>query len=204
MTRTTAIGTAALVVMLGCGLAGAETFEQAATAKGYTYASTDNINVWAYDAADPGGTKMPGDVTSLAGVENYTACSGIIASHNQITSIATNQFAGMSNVTDLFLDSNQIAGIEPGDLAGLSSLEGLYLADNQIADIDSIRYLVELTHLHLSRNEIVDIEPLVGNKGLGKGDNVSIHENSLNCSDPQTLEYIDILEQRGVELLHDC
>ena len=161
MTRTTAIGTAALVVMLGCGLAGAETFEQAATAKGYTYASTDNINVWAYDAADPGATKMPGDVTSLAGVENYTACSGIIASHNQITSIATNQFAGMSNVTELFLGSNQIAGIEPGDLAGLSSLEGLYLSDNQIADIEATSFsgLGGLTYLSLSRNQIASIEP---------------------------------------------
>jgi hypothetical protein len=45
---------------------------------------------------------------------------------------------------------------------------------------------------------------LVDNTGLDSEDYVYITENSLDCEDPETLSDIEILEERGVDLDHDC
>ena len=58
--------------------------------------------------------------------------------------------------------------------------------------------------LDLSTNQIGDIEPLVNNPGIGDGDIVHFYQNTLDCSDIETLSQIETLEARGVDTDHDC
>ena len=88
-------------------------------------------------------------------------------------------------------------------LNNLTSLTVLQLAGNGISDIDSLSNMNGLTFLMLSDNEISDIGPLVDNLGLDDGDHVRMWYNSLEC-DKEDLNDISILEDRGVELDHDC
>jgi hypothetical protein len=56
----------------------------------------------------------------------------------------------------------------------------------------------------LDSNQISDISPLVDNPGIETDDDVDITNNQLDCEDPDTLEAIQTLEDRGVLLEHDC
>jgi hypothetical protein len=150
----------ACVVAIAAGLVGsapADTFEQAAAARGYSYASTGYVDVTGFDSADPTSSliKHPGDVTSLTGVDNYKLVSHIIARTNQITSIAANQFAGMSNLTYLDLGDNQITSVEWGDFSGLPALNELRLDGNQITSIGASAFggLSNLAELRIGRRQ---------------------------------------------------
>jgi len=44
----------------------------------------------------------------------------------------------------------------------------------------------------------------VDNSSIDDGDSVRIDGNPLDCDDAATLRYIATLEERGVDLSHDC
>ena len=50
----------------------------------------------------------------------------------------------------------------------------------------------------------VKAKPLVDNPGVGNGDSVNVYNNSLDCDDADTLEAIETLLDRGVELDQHC
>ena len=73
---------------------------------------------------------------------------------NQLSSIESGAFSGLTNLTELYLDDNQISSIESGAFSGLTNLEVLDLEHNQISSIESGAFsgLTNLRELNLSDN----------------------------------------------------
>ena len=92
---------------------------------------------------------------------------------------------------------------EIGPLSDLTSLDTLLLSDNQISEIGPLSTLTSLISLDLNQNQINDISPLVDNLGIDLGDWVRIMNNALEC-DEEDLDDITTLEERDVNLEHDC
>jgi len=80
--------------------------------------------------------------------------------NNEITSIESWTFNGLSNLKTLSLTFNQIVSIENGDFNGLPNLEALYIYNNQIASIESWDFngLSNLLFLSIDWNKITSIE----------------------------------------------
>jgi hypothetical protein len=119
----------------------------ATVASGQDYSFGD----WARDQGYSSGDVMPSEVDaacwpscspaidSLDGIGEFdwTPTYGLSLDHNQISSIESGAFSGLTNLTDLNLYRNQIASIESGDFSGLTNLTILSLKGNQIASIES-------------------------------------------------------------------
>ncbi len=130
---------------------------------------------------------------------------------NDITNV--DALSGLVNLEWLFLSYNQIEDIT--GLANLTSLTDLCLGIphwhydfefqcNLVTDLSPLIGLVELETLSLNGNAIIDIGALVLNKGFGAGDTIYLRNNDLDCKDPVTLDYLEILEGRVYKLYHDC
>lgn len=79
-----------------------------------------------------------------------------------------------------------------------TNLTELNLTSNRIVDITLLTGLTKLTRLFLGGNNISDIEPLVANTGLGRGDEVDLRENALSTLSRNT--HIPALQSRGVNV----
>ena len=192
----TIFAVAGLVLALAPAAEAAVTFEEAATAKHYTYASSGTITVASFDSANPTGGKLLGDVTSLTGVENYTACTYLRLDNNQISSIESGAFTGLSVLETLSLYNNQITSIASGDFTGLSALTRLYLARNQITSIESGAFtgLSALTRLDLYRNQITSIES--GNfTGLSALTSLDLDNNQITSIESGDFTGLSALEE---------
>ena len=104
------------------------------------------------------------------------------------------------NLTYLSLNDNNITAISA--LSGLTGLTQLSLGRNNIADISALSGLTNLTVLILESNRISDLSPLAANKGLDKGDRVSLDHNPLDIASSST--EIPLLRARGVNVSFDA
>jgi Leucine-rich repeat (LRR) protein len=66
--------------------------------------------------------------------------------------------AGLTNLTNLYLNENQISDISP--LAGLTNLEALGLNSNQVSDVSVLTHLTKLYELDLRANRISDVSSI--------------------------------------------
>ena len=93
-----------------------------------------------------------------------TDASGRVASlwlnENKLSGPVPSELAGLTNLTQLWLDYNSITDISP--LAGLTNLTHLSLSDNSITDLSPLAGLTNLTQLWLDYNIITDLSPLAG------------------------------------------
>jgi Leucine-rich repeat (LRR) protein len=85
--------------------------------------------------------------------------------------------AGLTDLTDLWLDNNRIADITP--IAGLTQLANLGLGGNRIADISAVSGLTELSSLYAYDNLLTDISAV---DGLANLSFLSVAENRLNLT----------------------
>jgi hypothetical protein len=94
---------------------------------------------------------------TFSGLTNLTL---LLLGSNQLSSIESGDFSGLTNLTELELDYNQISSIESETFSGLTNLDGLILASNQISSIESGAFseLTNLTELRLGFNRISSIE----------------------------------------------
>ena len=97
---------------------------------------------------------------------------------------------GIQNLTSLtelvFIGGTSITDIDA--LAGLTSLTLLGIGGTSITDIDALAGLTSLTGLFLDNNpNLTDIQPLLGNTGLGAGDNVRLGGTNVSCTDVAAL-----------------
>jgi insulin-like growth factor-binding protein complex acid labile subunit len=76
-------------------------------------------------------------IQDLDGANLLTNATTLYLYRNQITSIESGDFQGLSNLQRLDLWENQITSIESGDFQGLGNLHSLYLYGNQITSIES-------------------------------------------------------------------
>ena len=81
-------------------------------------------------------------------------------------------------------------------LSGLTNLTNLHLNDNSITDISALSGLTSLTELALDNSrDLINIQPLLVNAGLGEGDEVDLRFTWVSCSD------VAALQGRGVTIL---
>ena len=110
----------------------AVTFADWAAANGYSSGAVMPQDVRA-DNATPA-------ITSLAGIGDYnwtaTPTTRLYLRDNQISSIESGDFTGLTNLSRLYLQDNQISSIESGDFNGLMNLTYLGLHNNQISSIE--------------------------------------------------------------------
>ena len=104
-----------------------------------------------------------------------------------------------TNLLELDLGVNSVADISA--LSGMTKLETLNLASNSLSDISAMGDLTNLTTLILKDNAISDLSPLIGNSGLGRGDQIDVRANPLNYASIHT--HIPTLQSRGVEVEFD-
>lgn len=117
--------------------------------------------------------------------------------------------AEVDNVEVTFPDANLEAAIrEAIDISEgpiyaqhLEGLASLSASARNITSLTGLEYCTGLRELLLQENGIGDVSPLLGNLGLGEGDNLDLRFNPL--SEESMNEYIPELELRGVGVLYD-
>ena len=138
------------------------------------------------------------DITDISALSELTILERLWLSNNGIEDISA--LAKLSNLTELWLWNNQIEDISA--LSGLTGLTQLSLGRNNITDISALSGLTNLTVLILESNRISDLSPLAANKGLDKGDRVSLDHNPLDIASSSTK--IPLLRARGVNVSFDA
>ena len=89
------------------------------------------------------------------------------------------------------------------DFGGLVNRDPVSLSTNEIVDISPLAGLTKLEFLWLHGNGIVDIEPLVRNRGLMDRGYVTLQENNLDTEPGSiTMMEINYLKTRGVEVTY--
>ena len=78
----------------------------------------------------------------------------------------------------------------------VDNLQHLHFSTGDIDDLSPIVGLVQLETLNLNNNEIVDIQPLLDNIGIGAGDEIQLKANKL--SEISRNQHVPALEARGV------
>ncbi len=118
-------------------------------------------------------------LTSLLGVGNYnwtaTPTTYLGLGRNQLSSIESGDFTGLTSLTFLDLENNHISSIESSDFTGLTSLTSLHLEENQISSIESGAFS-GLTALWM----------------LLLGDNTSMTTLNMEGAEFSELDYFDI------------
>ena len=105
---------------------------------------------WARDQGYLPGDAMPRNVYSIDSSPAIESLDGIgefdwtttptvelYLEYNQISSIESGAFSGLTNLEWLDLGNNPISSIEAGAFSGLTNLTELYLNENQISSIES-------------------------------------------------------------------
>jgi len=106
------------------------------------------------------------------------------------------------DITDIDLETITTLNGGGWNISNISGIEYctyltyLTLWGNQIIDLSDLSDLTNLEWIDLSNNQIIDINPLVQNSGLGNGDTIYLTGNPLNSTSINT--YITTLEARGV------
>ena len=154
------------------------------------------------------------NITNISPLRGLTKLKLLWAHNNEISDISA--LGGMTELLQLGLANNRITDISALD--GLASLEHLFLEDNSITDIGPLGKLQNTVVLHLDNNAITDVsplqnlsnlrelgladndalydvQPLLANDGIGRGDEIDLRFTYVRCSD------MDTFESRGVTLL---
>jgi len=163
-------------------------------------------------------------VEQTAGVADLGALSGLASltrlelAGNQIVDVSP--LAGLTQLRWLSLRDNPGVG-DVGPLRHLSRLETLSLAGTSVTDLASLAYMPHLSTLilegtpvrdlgaliglaHLSRLDLrgnrglTDIQPLLFNTSLGRGDAVRLERTGVSCED------VAALRMKGVGVLAGC
>ena len=146
------------------------------------------------------------DISDLTGLEAAVNIQRLFLGHEYVS--AEGRFINSNSISDLtplvrltqlaVLDLNRNAISDISALSGLTNLVVLWLGGNVITDISALSGLTNLVVLWLWDNNISDISPLVANRGLGTGEEISVSENPLN--DTSINVHIPALQDRGVEV----
>ena len=95
-------------------------------------------------------------IDSLDGMDQFdwTATWGLSLNGNQISSIESGDFSGLTNLDTLYLNSNQLSSIDSDDFSGLTNLTSLHLEGNQLSSIASGAFsgITELAFLFLGNS----------------------------------------------------
>ena len=94
--------------------------------------------------------------------------------------------SGLSSLIELRLAGNSFTDLSP--LKKLRTLENLELTGNSLTDLTALSGLTNLQRLDLRYNpDLSDIQPLLDNPGIGKGDIIELRFTSVTCSNQESL-----------------
>ena len=116
------------------------------------------------------------DIDDISALTRLTGLVWLYLRNNDIDDISA--LGGLTGLAWLWLSNNDIHDISA--LGGLTGLAELFLHNNDIDDISALRGVTALSALLLHGNAIGDLEPLVANRGLCRGDWVSVSANPLD------------------------
>ena len=134
-------------------------------------------------------------LTDISGLSELTSLTSLRLESNTIIDIGA--LSELTSLTGLWLFNNSITDI--GALSGLTGLTELDLHGNSITDVGSLSGLTNLTFLGLSNNpDLIDIQALLDNTGLGVDDEVDLKSTNASCTD------VAALETKGVSVSSDC
>ncbi len=111
------------------------------------------------------------DVTSV----HLAAITRLDLNYQNITSLKSGDFSGLTALTELDLSGNSISNISA--LSGLTTLTYLHLGDNSISNISALSGMTKLTELYLWSNSISNISAL---RGLTKLTTLELSDNSIS------------------------
>lgn len=103
----------------------------------------------------------------------------------------------LSNLTTVSARHNGIASV--GCFDAKMTIESMNLDSNRISDLIPLGKNYFINFLSLSGNDIQEIDILLGNPGLGYGDQLFLIDNPL--SNTAIYEHIPILQKAGVEVI---
>ncbi len=109
-----------------------------------------------------------------------TSLTTLRLNSNQLSTLPTNAFSGLTTLTTLYLNSNQLSTL-PAAISGLTSLTQLYLNDNRLSTLPTNAFsgLTSLTTLSLSANELSTL-PTNAFSGLTSLTTLSLNGNELS------------------------
>ena len=130
----------------------------------------------------------------MAKIEGVDDCADVTEAHlaevrgtldlreQDIVSLQSNDFGGLSSLISLFLDENDLTALPVGVFAGLSSLEQLWMKDNRLATLPDGAFagLSSLTDLLLSDNQLTVLPDGVF-AGLPSLRQLHLHRNQLTA-----------------------
>ena len=132
-------------------------------------------------------------VTSIVLFEDHNLWEAVRAALSDIN-ITCDLASALTDLTAQNAGINSIVGIQ--NLTGLTTLD---LKGNLIIELSTLKGLTNLTDLRLDENaNLIDIQPLLDNTGLGAGDMVNLSSTNVSCSD------VDALRATGVVVTSSC
>jgi Leucine-rich repeat (LRR) protein len=125
---------------------------------------------WARDQGYSPGDAMPhvvgaaeAGIDSLDGIGEFdwttTPTTDLDLHGNQLSSIESGDFSGLTNLTWLWLCDNKLTSIASGDFSGLTILEQLDLSKNRVESVESDAFsgLSKLTGLDLAEADLSNV-----------------------------------------------
>ncbi len=139
------------------------------------------------------------DLNGLRNILNIKTVQFLRLGNNQLTTIPTNAFAGLTNLKDLFLRDNQLTTIQPNAFTGLTSLTELALYNNQLTTIQPNAFagLTNLEKLYLYNNQLTTIKPDTFT-GLTSLTELALHNNQLTTIPTNAFVDLTNLETLGL------
>ena len=119
---------------------------------------------------------------------------------NQLSSLAEDVFSGLSALTRLDLDDNQLSSLPAGLFSGLSSLSSLGLADNQLSSLPAGVFsgLSSLYWLDLRNNQLSSL-PAGVFSGLSSLTSLWLFDNQLSSLPEDVFSGLSSLELLGLQ-----
>ena len=138
----------------------------------------------------------------LQNILNIGTVQSLYLINNQLSTIPTNGFAGLSKLTDLRLANNQLTTIQPDAFAGLTKLDYLDLGNNQLTTIqpDAFAGFTKLDYLDLGNNQLTTIQPDAF-AGLTKLTGLYLGNNQLKDIQPDA--FVDLTNLRTLYLANN-
>ena len=112
--------------------------------------------------------------------QGLTSLTHLTLAHNQLTSLPEGLFRGLTSLKWLKLHNNQLVALPEGLFQGLTSLRSLFLENNQLTSLPEglFRGLTSLQNLYLSHNQLTSLpEGLF--RGLTSLQELYLHYNQL-------------------------
>ena len=128
-------------------------------------------------------TSLPSNIFS-----GLTNLQRLYLDHNQLTSLPSNIFSGLTSLQRVWIDNNHLTSLPSSIFSGLTSLQRVYLNSNQIASLhaDTFDGLTSLRVLRLDVNRIRSLPTTIFSGPASSLSTLYLNNNDLSSIDRET------------------